>query len=169
MFLLRPSSNIFTSTVFSSSFYSFLLPKHCRDQSVLYDMKTTRRLKLQLDQKVKISFYINEIVFKCTKSTLKIVTGRLTFTDLLTNLASRKNIGSNEEELQLRSYEGCVDLQCVLSNKSTSYGFKQNNNYSGSSDHKDIIRHITDLKKPLVFSDLHVSNNCCYLRISLHT
>lgn len=95
MFLRRPFSNIFTSAVFSSSFYSFLHPKHCRDQSVLYDIKTTRRQKLQLDQKVKISFYINEIAFKWTKSTLKIVTARLTFTDLLTNLESRKKIGSD--------------------------------------------------------------------------
>lgn len=49
---------------------------------------------LQLDRKCKVSFYINK--FNRTKSALKIVNGKLTFTDLLTNWANRIKIGSDK-------------------------------------------------------------------------
>lgn len=49
---------------------------------------------LQLDQKVKVSFYINK--FNRTKSALKTVNGKLTFTDLLINWGNRKKISSEK-------------------------------------------------------------------------
>lgn len=93
-----------------------------------------------------MSFYINEIAFKWTKSTLKTVSGRLTFTGLLTNLVSRKNIGSDEGRTTAKVLWRLGWSTMCIEQQKCKLWYKENNYYSGSSDHKDIIRHITDLK-----------------------
>lgn len=96
---------------------------------------------LQLDQEVKVSFYINK--FNRTKSALKIVNGKLTFTDLLINWGNRKKISS--EKGRTKSCKACDHLKHVLSNRSTKCDLEKNNNCSGPFDYKGIIRHIPDL------------------------